>query len=104
MKKYVLIRTDTSFFDGHGSSDDGGSILSVEHTDKYNDLDFSQIYVGGEVFDEEEAEDWAADDGYNYQVNFESYKEITEDEFERYCKIVEDYNDLMESFVDDILI
>ena len=96
MKKYVLIKSEEYFYDGHGEASLGESCVKVEHTDKYNDLDFSKIYDEDlYVLDEDFDEEMYAEDGYhcsNVELNF---KEITEDEYNEYSKIISDYDKLL---------
>lgn len=94
MKKYVLIKIDSTFYDGHGDGDDGGTILNVEHTDKYNMLNFSNVFTdnGFTEIEEDDDDDMSCEDGYNLQVKYYTYKEITEDEFHKFKQIIDDYN------------
>ncbi len=97
-KKYYLVKTDTSFYDPHGSADNGGSVIKVEYTDKYNNLDLSKIYTnrdGIKVFEDGDDEDWYAEDGYNYEVDFLKIKEITGEEYDNYNFTINEYNNLL---------
>lgn len=95
-KKYYLLRYDTSFYDGHGCPDDGGTTFKVEHTEKYNDWDLTKLYgEDGEILEDDYDEDFSEQDGYNYYHTTFCIKEITKDEFDNYSKILEDYDKLM---------
>ena len=100
-KKYYLVKTDTSFYDPHGTPDNGGTKIEVKYTDKYNDLDLSKIYTnmdGIKVFEDGDDKDWYSQDGYNYEVDFLEIKEITKEEFDNYEKIINNYNNLLKLY------
>lgn len=99
-KKYYLIKTNTCFYDPHGSPDEGGSTVKTEHTDKYNDLDLSKTYTnmdGLRVFEDGDDDEWYSEDGYNYDVDFLEIKEISKEEYLTYTKIIDQYNTVLHS-------
>lgn len=97
-KKYYLIKTDTSFYDGHGCPDDGGSTLEVVYTDEYDGLDLSKVYTEDlEVFEEGDDNDWSAEDSYNCQREFLTIKEITKEEYFKFSDIINNYDTLLNS-------
>lgn len=94
-KKYILVLESKTFYDGHGCGDDGGSQFSLEHTSNYNDLDLSLYYdyEMNPIEDDLDKEKYA-EDGYNYEENTFKYKELTEEEYLKYQKLLEDYSNL----------
>ena len=97
MKKYILKQTVKVFYDGHGCGDDGGVTYDVEHTDKYNDLDFSKVY-NEDMEEEDEDAEYGAEDGYNCDMEYYAFNEITEEEYNNYKAIISDYNNLKKLF------
>lgn len=96
MMKYVLVKIEKEFYDGHGEPDCGGVTFKVEHTDEYNELDFSKAYTkswqGWE--DADEMGEQISEDGYNCEVEIYSFKQLTDIEYNEYQKIISGYNGL----------
>lgn len=100
MKKYILIKSFQVFYDGHCQPDVGANEVSVEFTDKYNNLDLTgktEYDEDGEVFsdvDEDGDSIYQANDSYNCEVTSYIYKEITKEQFEEFQEIINKYNSL----------
>ena len=91
MKKHYLVKESTFFVDPHGSADEGGIIKRVEFTDTYNDLDLSKTY--DDDLEEVDEDNYSgSEDGYNAEYKYLNIKEITEEQFIEYGKIIEGYN------------
>ena len=111
-KKYILIKKYQKFYDGHGTPDDGASVVSVEFTDQYNNFDLTgeedydshgnKFCEASDEIDYEEKDDdhyefenkYQAENGYNFEIWLYNYKEITKEEYEQYGLIIEKYNSL----------
>lgn len=112
--KYVLGVQGTDFYDPHGSPDDGGSTLFVSSSSPfidmkpgeyyytedniYRDLDEKSYHVIGEEEGERyttQTDEWYGEDGYNCQIEYtQIIREITEEEYHRFKKIIEDYQNI----------
>jgi hypothetical protein len=98
-KKYYLIKEETSFYDGHGTPDDGGTTIKVEYTSEYNDLDLSQLYSEDlEVLEDDYDEDFSEADGYNYDFTTLQIKEISLSEYEEYKEVINTYTEILNNF------
>ena len=102
MKKYILKKVVQLFYDGHGKPDFGGTTISVEYTDRYNHLELDgktcydselQPYEDDD-YDDEDDYGPQAQDGYNCEENDYYFKEITEEEYNKYKTIIYSYNNL----------
>ena len=118
--KYFIKYVTQSFYDGHGTSDDvelykeiifGCEYTTLKNGVYYIDSDRYCQYLDRCTFDidnnsddypefcavpEDYAEvmDLYAEDGYNCTEEYYSFKEITKEEYEKYSKIIDEYNNL----------
>lgn len=93
MKKHYLVIETNFFVDPHGDVDMGGVVKKVEHTDRYNDLDLSKTY--DEDLEEVDEDDYCgSEDGYNAEYTELEIKEITQEEYVEYGKIISLYEKL----------
>lgn len=109
---YYLQITNTVFIDPHGTPDDGGTVKEVieskwkidtekEYLTNYLDPSYEEITEESYNDFEEETgcsyndyEPSGAEDGYNAQYDYASYKEITHDQFLIMGEIINNYNNL----------
>lgn len=93
MKKHYLVIESSFFVDPHGEVDFGGIVKTVEFTDIYNNLDLSKTY--NEDLEEVDEDEYSgSEDGYNAEYTELNIKEITEEQFIEYSKIIEIYKNL----------
>jgi hypothetical protein len=91
MKKHYLVDETTYYYDGHGDCDPGATVLSVEFTDRFNELDPEKEYdVDLQEIDEDS--DMRAEDGYNCTQTVLNFREIDEAEAIRLKSIIEEYS------------
>ena len=91
MKKNYLVEESTYFYDGHGDPEPGGIVLSVEFTDRFNDLDPEKEY-DDDLQEVDEDSDMRAEDGYNCTQSIISFREVDETEAIRLKSIIEEYS------------
>lgn len=104
MKKYYLVTHIGYFVDPHGSPDEGHVSKSVEYTDQYEGLEegveYTSTYDEDDLDSEEEIipvdeADWEGScDGYNMEESGFRFKEITKEEYTKFKKIIEAYDNL----------
>jgi hypothetical protein len=108
---YLVVYTETEFYDPHGTADDGGSTKSLDII-KDGDWEKDGQYISYENEDDEEGKpfepgveyngegisrenddtEYYGQDGYNCEVTWTSIKIITKEEYDEYSKIIESYN------------
>ena len=99
MKKYILIYTTQLFYDSHGESDFGGITYKVEYSEKYNNLVIDpQICYNEELEIDNDEKEYYSEDGYNCEKIHNYFKELTEEEYNLYSKIIKDYENLNKLF------
>ena len=91
MKKHYLVEETTYFYDGHGDPDAGATVLSIEFTDRFNDLDPTKEY-DDDLQEVDEDSDMSAEDGYNCTQTIVSFREVDETEAARLKSIIEEYS------------
>lgn len=101
MKTSILVKYTNMFFDPHGFPDEGHFYYNVVLLD-----DFLRDYPKAKenktyTWNEEKSKlvkldnaDYSSEDGYNCQIEFFTYKIITQEEALKYEKIIEEYNNL----------
>lgn len=105
MKNYYLVKTQTYFVDPHGEPDEGGITKEVEMYDDEDDplknLDLSLEYTEDLTPIDEDSEDYdeedffpPAEDGYNREVKINTFKKLTEQEYNTANIIIQSYNKL----------
>lgn len=98
-KKYYLIKEEKSFYDGHGTPDDGGTIIQVKYTSEYNDLDLTKLYSEDlEILEDNYDEDFSEADGYNCDFTTLQIKEISISEYNSYKEIIDTYTEILNDF------
>lgn len=98
--EYVIVYTETDFYDPHGSPDSGGSSKGIEiikngdwensgYTD-HNDEPYKDGvgYNDDGVPSEEDDTEYYDEDGYNCEVTTTTIRRITKDEYEKYEAII----------------
>jgi len=96
MKKYILIKSNQMFYDGHGCGDEGETSVSVVYTNEYNDLDLTgKISYTEDNEEVDEDEEHHEQDGYNCEITTYQHLEITKEEYDEYKKIISAYNKLL---------
>lgn len=107
---YLVVYTETEFYDPHGTPDDGGSTKHldiVENGDWHEDGQYitykddndekgSPFVPGVEYNDEgvsreDDDREYYGEDGYNCEVTWTSIKIITKEQYDEYSKIIEAY-------------
>jgi len=91
MKKHYLVEETTYFYDGHGDPDTGATALSIEFTDRFNDLDPEKEY-DDDLQEVEDDSDMRAEDGYNCAQTIVSFREVDEVEAARLKSIIAEYS------------
>lgn len=104
MKKYYLVTNINYFVDPHGSPDTGGESKSLAHTDQWDNLKEGLAYTTTynyengkerETFILVNDANWrGSEDGYNSEESGFRFKEITEEQYVEYGKIINAYNNL----------
>lgn len=98
-KKYYLIKKEKSFYDGHGTPNNGGTTISVECTSKYDNLDLTQLYSEDlEILEEDFDQDFSEADGYNCEFTTLQIKQISNSEYLQYSEIIDSYNEILNEF------
>ena len=117
--KYLLVKTDTYFVDGHGSHDLGGTSLEVvkydpeDETSKWYGIEADVVYdqwiveMGDDDIDNDETGwiqakgkemEYINQDGYNCTCTLITAKEINAFEYNYAVLTLKDYNHLLNKF------
>ncbi len=106
---YLVVYTETEFYDPHGTADDGGSTKSLdiikdgdwENSDyisyeNEDDEDGKPFEPGVEYNDdgiskENDDTEYYGEDGYNCEVTWRTIKIITKEQYDEYSKIIKAY-------------
>ena len=101
---YLVVYTETDFYDPHGTPDSGGSSKSVEiikngdwkysgYTDQ-NDEPFKDgvSYNDDGVPTEEDDREYYGEDGYNCEVTSTTIRRISKEEYDKIKAIIEAYD------------
>jgi hypothetical protein len=106
---YLVVYTETEFYDPHGTPDHGGtdkSVCIIENGDwsengefityKEDEEEGTPFIPGVEYNDEgisreDDDREYYGEDGYNCEVTWRSIKIITKEEYDEYEKIIEAY-------------
>ena len=108
---YLVVYTETEFYDPHGSPDDGGSTksldiieggdwvadgqyISYENEDDEDGTPFEPgvAYNDEGISAENNDREYRGEDGYNCEVTWTTIKIITKEEYDEYEKILEAYD------------
>lgn len=106
---YLVVYTETEFYDPHGTPDGGGSTKDLEIIENgdweangyylsYDKDDNATPYEPGVSYNEEgisrenDDTEYSGEDGYNCEVIWTSIRIITKEKYDEYKKIIEDYN------------
>ena len=103
---YYLIKEITTFYDPHGTGDEGGKSLSVnrDHAEYGNCKEGVELIYNEYDEDAPEGwteptsnmeENWFGEDGYNCQIETIIVKKISEEEYKAYENIIHEYEKLL---------
>ena len=108
---YLVVYSETEFYDPHGSADDGGSsksldiieggdwenhgeYISYENEGSEEETPFKEgiEYNDDGISRENDDTEYYGEDGYNCEVTWRTIKIITKEQYDEYSKIIEAYN------------
>jgi hypothetical protein len=102
MKKYLCCET-INFYDNHGDIDEGSLVLSIVNENDFEipintAKDYWENHGEFKEFENGMDQNCYPQDGYSCSRSFYKFREINEDEEIKYREIIQNYNNLINSF------